>query len=246
MKILVVADIHANLAALQAVLAAAPPVDTVWNLGDTVGYGPWPSETMALMASLHPRVWLAGNHDLAAIGRLDLATFNPIARAAAEWTGWHLSGEDRGFLATLPSLAIAERVTQAHGSPREPVWEYVSSPEMAAAMFDFFETPGCLVGHTHVPLVVVQRNDGAAGAISEPPAFRDRDQLNLVGARWLINPGSVGQPRDGDPRASFAVFDVERQTLTNHRVAYDIARTQREMAAAGLPRLLRERLSFGR
>lgn len=243
MKILVVADIHANLAALEAVLSAAPPVDAVWNLGDSVGYGPWPAETMALMASLRPRVWLAGNHDLAAIDGLDLVDFNPLARAAAEWTGSRLSIEDRGFLAALPSLAIAERVTLAHGSPREPVWEYVASHEMAASMFDFVETSGCVVGHTHVPLALVHRSDGS---ISERPPFRDRDQLDLAGAKWLINPGSVGQPRDGDPRASFATYDVDRQTMTSHRVAYDVARTQREMAAIGLPRLLIERLRLGR
>lgn len=243
MQILVLADIHANLAALEAVLTAAPPVDAVWNLGDSVGYGPWPGETMARLTSLQPSVWLAGNHDLAAIGSLDLEDFNHLARAAAEWTGSCLSSEDRRFLANLPSLVIAERVTLAHGSPREPVWEYVTSQAMAASMFGYFETAGCLVGHTHVPLAVVQRADVA---LAEHQSFRERDQLDLTDAKWLINPGSVGQPRDGDPRASFAVLDLDRQTITNYRVPYDIARTQREMAAVGLPRLLIERLRLGR
>lgn len=243
MQILVLADVHANLAALEAVLTAAPPVDAVWNLGDSIGYGPWPSETMARLTSLQPTVWLAGNHDLAAIGSLGLDDFNQLARAAAEWTGSRLSDEDRRFLAGLTSLVIAERVTLAHGSPREPVWEYVSSQAIAAAMFGYFETAGCLVGHTHVPLAVVQR---AGGALSERRSFRDCELLDLADAKWLINPGSVGQPRDGDPRASFAVFDLERQTMTNYRVAYDVARTQRAMAAAGLPQLLIERLRLGR
>jgi diadenosine tetraphosphatase ApaH/serine/threonine PP2A family protein phosphatase len=241
MKILVIADVHANLIALEAVLSAAPPVDLVWNLGDSVGYGPRPVETLARLATLQPEVSLAGNHDLAAIGRLNLADFNLLARAAARWTAAQLRPEDIDWLTSLPSSTTSRGMTLAHGSPRHPVWEYIISETIAAENFAYFDTSVCWIGHSHVPLIARQEKP----ELAEVRPFGNDERIDIAIGKWLLNPGSVGQPRDGDPRASYAILDTDRGVATNHRVAYDIERTQRQMAEAGLPAPLIERLRHG-
>lgn len=242
MKLLVLSDIHANLVALDAVLIAAPPYDAIWNLGDTVGYGPRPTGCLDRLSDLRTDVMLVGNHDLAAIGGLPLSTFNPFAASAARWTGQQLRPDHRTLLGNLPASTIAADVTLAHGSPRDPIWEYVTDEETAFDNFAHFATNLCLVGHAHVALYAT---------IGDDP---DQIDMQLLGAgqiidltrgRFLLNPGSVGQPRDRDPRAAFAVLDTTEATLTAHRVVYDVSETQRQMAAAGLPAPLAARLTRG-
>lgn len=241
MKVLILADIHANLTALEAVLAEAGNVDAVWNLGDSVGYGPRPAETLARLATLQPRASLVGNHDLAAVALLDLVTFNAWASVAARWTRAQLDQTAVDWLASLPGLAVVDGMTLAHGSPRDPVWEYVTTAEIAARNWACLETPVCWVGHTHVPAVAWRDERGR----TQLRPFRDGETIDLSRGEWLLNPGSVGQPRDGDPRASFAILDTDTGLATNHRVRYDVETTQREMLAAGLPGPLIERLSVG-
>lgn len=242
MKILIVSDVHANLVALEAVLAACPPVDAVWNLGDTVGYGPRPAACLARLHEhgVHPT--LSGNHDLACIGALDLALFNPAARTAAEWTATRLSQEQRAYLAALPSVTTVDGCTLAHASPRDPVWEYVVDAGTATANLRAVTTSLCLVGHSHVALVATLRE---GDRIATPRPLRDGETVDLAAGRHLVNPGSVGQPRDRDPRAAYALLDTERSALTARRVAYDVAATQRQMAAASLPTSLIARLARG-
>ncbi|HET8524472.1 MAG TPA: metallophosphoesterase family protein [Thermomicrobiales bacterium] len=242
MRILVLSDIHANLTALEAVLAAAGAVDAIWNLGDTVGYGPRPEECVARSVELGMHPILAGNHDLACIGQLDMRDFNPAARQAAEWTAGRLSPTSRRLLGSIPSLTTVDHVTLAHGSPRDPVWEYVVDEFTARDNFHRFDTPLCLVGHSHVALYAElkpERDQAELGLLA------DGDQLDLSRGRFLFNPGSVGQPRDRDPRAAYALLDLRQGTITAHRVAYTVAATQRDMAAAGLPERLIHRLALG-
>lgn len=242
---LVISDVHANLEALERVLedAAARGYDEVWFLGDAVGYGPDPNACVDRMRALEPRVWLAGNHDWAALGRLDLTAFNPEARRATEWTGAALSAEVRAFLETREprAEAVAEGLTWVHGSPRHPIWEYILDSGIAAASFDAFQTGLCFFGHTHVPMIYAEGLDGVERNRPAPGESMTLD----AGARWLVNPGSVGQPRDGDPRAAYVLFDLDRRTATVHRVAYDIAAVQDKILAADLPPRLAARLSFG-
>lgn len=235
-------DIHANMEALEAVLADAEGFDTVWFLGDAVGYGPQPNECVELLHSLDPQYWLAGNHDWAALGKLDLADFNPEARAAAEWTAERLEDGVRAFLEASEPRREAKRagVTLAHGSPRHPIWEYILDPATATENFEAFTTKNCFFGHTHVPAVY---EEGVDGAVRQPitPGL----SIMLGESRRMVNPGGVGQPRDGDPRASYLLYDQENSWLTFHRVPYDIESTQAKILAAGLPARLAARLDYG-
>jgi diadenosine tetraphosphatase ApaH/serine/threonine PP2A family protein phosphatase len=241
-RILVVSDIHGNLEALRTVLTAAGTVDAVWCLGDTVGYGPEPDACVQTVREL-PHAAVAGNHDCAAIGTLDISGFNPDAAAAARWTGSKLTPETRAYLADLPLTRVEDNFTLAHGSPRDPLWEYLFQSRDAEANFAHFATAYCLVGHTHVPAVAAWRN----GRVSMDYA-RDGDELDLgeVEARFILNPGSVGQPRDRDPRAGYLLLDTGAQRATWHRVAYDISSTQRLMEQQALPHRLIDRLTVGR
>jgi len=252
MIVLILADPHGNLTALEAVLADASrrvPVDDVWCLGDIVGYGPEPAACVARIRETASRR-VAGNHDLAAAGGLSTDEFNPAAARAAEWTAGQLTEEDVRFIMSLPLVdagapeagAGGRAFTLVHGSLREPVWEYLLSPEQAADQFERMTTPYSAVGHSHVPFVA----EDSAGGLPRLRLLRDGDRIPLGDRRLVVNPGGCGQPRDGDPRAPYLLLDTGVGILTFHRVAYDIARTQRLMEAAGLPRSLIERLGDGR
>ncbi len=242
MRCALVADIHSNLEAFQAVLAdleARGGADEVWCLGDIVGYGPDPRECLRLLRQ-RAGAAVAGNHDWAAIGRLDTGHFNPEAAAACQWTAEALQEDDVAYLAGLPVTLRQGDFTLVHGSPREPVWEYVLSTQVARANFALFDSRFCLIGHSHSPLLFELDARGACLMHQMP------GQLSLAaGSRFIINCGSVGQPRDGDPRASYAVIDTAGQTLRHYRVAYNYKVTQEKILDAGLPPRMASRLSLG-
>jgi predicted phosphodiesterase len=241
MRVAVISDIHANLHALEAVLEAleAEPPDELWCLGDLVGYGPKPNECCALVKA-RAFVCLSGNHDLAVIGTIDLDEFSGDAAAAAAWTRGVLEDEPRAYLSRLQPAGKSLGVALFHGSARDPVWEYILTDEAAAATLLLAEEPLVLVGHSHAALQVSIRDTEFDSGLAP-----NGTTLELAGARWLLNPGSVGQPRDGDPRAAYLVLDLDERRATFRRVAYDIERTQSEMRDAGLPKLLADRLSLG-
>ena len=241
MRVAVVSDIHSNLHALNATLAAidAEAPDELWCLGDLVGYGPQPNECCALIAE-RADVCLAGNHDLAVRGTIDLEEFGGEAAVAARWTREVLEPRSQELLDRLEPEGAAHGVALYHGSARDPIWEYVLSDEGALATLELAESPLVLVGHSHVALRVVQSGEDVEGGVA--PAGTE---VELEGVRALLNPGSVGQPRDGDPRAAYLLLDLDGQHATFRRVEYDVERTQREMRAAGLPELLAARLSLG-
>jgi predicted phosphodiesterase len=243
MRILVVSDIHANLVALEAVLARAAPFDRIWCLGDVVGYGPEPNACIERLRGFD-LLCLAGNHDWAALGKLDLEEFNPDARRAAIWTRDQLTPANLEWLGALPERVPtqADKFTLVHGSPRYPIWEYVLTPAVAFTNFDYFDTPICLYGHTHVP-VVYRYGPNDRTATADPLVENVPFKLNPD--RLMINPGSVGQPRDGDPRAAYAVIDLDALMLTHYRLDYDIAATQAKMEQFNLPPRLITRLSYG-
>jgi diadenosine tetraphosphatase ApaH/serine/threonine PP2A family protein phosphatase len=239
MRVAVLSDIHANLPALDAVLAALVDVDAVWHLGDVVGYGPHPDEVVARLQEIGAR-GVRGNHDEAALGRLDVSYFNPAARRAVDWTSNRIAAETRTWLEGLPERAAMAGFTLVHGSPRDPVWEYVTTTPTARANLDAFDTPHCLHGHTHIP--AAWRDEDGRMDLIRPG---DGSELTLDGRRTLLNPGSVGQPRDSDPRAAALVLDTETARVTWRRVAYPIDSVQADIRAAGLPSWLADRLATG-
>ncbi len=242
MHVLLLTDIHANLVALEAVLADAEGQwERLWFLGDLVGYGPQPNECVERLRALEPLA-LSGNHDWAVLGKLDDADFNSDARYVARWTRRVLTADNRDYLNTLPPLRVAPPFTLAHASPRHPVWEYILDRPTALANFDYFDTPYCLVGHTHVPAVFAL--DEASGEM-DFALIEHGNVLDLSRHRLIVNPGGVGQPRDGDPRAAYALLDTEAMRMTFHRVAYDVAATQALMRKQKLPRRLIKRLEQG-
>lgn len=243
MRIVLISDIHSNAVALDAVLAALPAHDELWCLGDTIGYGPEPNACLTHMQKLATHA-LTGNHDLASLGLVSLADFNALARTANQWNNKQLEPELRAYLQALPARHdLAPTATLAHASPRDPIWEYILDPETASANLKHFDTPICFVGHSHVPTIFARYENGKSEFRRGTPG----EMLQLQpDARYIINPGSVGQPRDGDPRAAYALWDTEARTIRFNRVAYDIAATQRKMRDVGLPELLAERLAFGR
>jgi diadenosine tetraphosphatase ApaH/serine/threonine PP2A family protein phosphatase len=236
----VLSDIHGNLEALEAVLAdAATRADAVLCLGDVVGYGADPVACVELIAARAGAI-TAGNHEHAVAGLLDLEWFNPSARAAAEWTRERLDRDHVSWLATLPLVAETADATLVHASPRQPEeWDYLISAEDGFDAFGAFATRLCFVGHSHVPGVWSLGSSG-------PEYLPGTIEADLEhGRRYLVNVGSVGQPRDRDPRAAYALWDVERARVAIRRVAYDVGRAQRKILAGGLPRLLADRLSRG-
>ena len=243
MRTLIIGDIHSNLEAFRAVLddvERSGGFERLWCLGDVVGYGPDPVACIALLRR-HEHLCVAGNHDHAAIGKLDTREFNPFAEAACLWTASRLRPEDIDYLSRLPEKVSEGDFTLVHGSLRHPIWEYLLSEGAARATFQLLDTSYCLVGHSHVPSLCRETQRG--------PRFeslREGGPLELGEERWIVNPGAVGQPRDGDPRASYVIYNDTSQTLMYQRVEYDIAATQEKMRRAGLPAPLADRLSFGR
>lgn len=241
-KYLIIADIHSNLEAFEAVLFDAEGHDgfeAVWCLGDVVGYGPNSSECIRLLRGFDP-VCVCGNHDLAAIGKIDIGDFNAEAALANEWTSMQLSDEDREYLASLPESVVEGDFTLVHGSPSAPVWEYITSSFSAMKNFKYFNTQFCLVGHSHVPYYFEYDE-----LLVQEGYLADGDTLKLGETRLIINPGGVGQPRDRDPRASYAVYDSEQGTISHYRCDYDVGVTQEKMEQAGLPGFLISRLDWG-
>ena len=239
MRVLVLSDIHSNIDALDAVLAMAPAVDEVWHLGDVVGYGPEPDAVVDRLRGLGAR-GVRGNHDAAAVGGREIELFNVDARRAMEWTRAAISDVTRAWLAALPEVIEREDFTLVHGSPRDPIWEYVTSTPVARAGIAALETRHGLHGHTHIAIAYLDE-DGVVDTMS-PGAG---SLLELGDRRGLLNPGSVGQPRDGIPTASWLVLDTTAGTATWQRTAYDVAAVQAAMTSLHLPRRLVERLSFG-
>ncbi len=239
MRIAVLSDIHANLVALDAVLAHLGSADAIWQLGDVVGYGPEPDGVVERLGEVGAG-GVRGNHDAAALGGSEIEWFNPDARAAIEWTRSVIAGSTRAWLESLPELSTEGDYTLAHGSPREPLWEYITSSPVARANLTFIHTRFGLHGHTHLPVVWAEE-DGRI--VSSAPA--SGSSFALEGRRALLNPGSVGQPRDGDPTASYLVLDTDRDRATWYRVPYDIEQVQDAMRALRLPARLVDRLSYG-
>ena len=243
MRYLVLSDIHSNLEAFQAVLDDAGPVDEVWCLGDVVGYGPDPNACVQLLRS-HEHRCIAGNHDWATLGKLNLADFNRDAREANLWNREQLSTRSLAYLEALPEVLVEGQFTLAHGSPRHPIWEYVVHPRVALEAFGFFDTQVCLVGHTHLPAIFRLQTDDERNTL-DVLAVAVGEPLSLGEERLIINPGSVGQPRDGDPRASYAILDLDARTVEHRRVAYPVEVTQAKMREHDLPRRLVVRLGYG-
>ena len=229
MRVLILSDIHANADALDGVLNSADAVDAVWCLGDVVGYGPDPNECIARLKDLPNLVCLQGNHDAAATGHLALEGFNVEARSSIEWLRSCLTEESLAFLRALEPRSESNGVTLAHASPRQPMLEYLLDAYSAAENFHYFDTDFCFVGHTHVPLLFFTQNHELSMHVPEP------NSKVVLAPRCIANPGAVGQPRDRDPRAAYAIFDSEASTWDYARVAYDIPAVQERMRAAGLP-----------
>jgi predicted phosphodiesterase len=240
MRVAVISDVHANYHALEAVLKEidAVHVDAVWCLGDTVGYGPRPNECCDTVRDRADHC-LVGNHDLVVLGELTVGEFNDEAAAAAVWTSEVLTAESRAFLASLKPFGEVKGVALFHASARDPVWEYVLTEEAAEATLELSAAQLVLVGHSHVALAITADN----GRIGGGPA-PGGSKVTLDG-RWLLNPGSVGQPRDGDPRAAWMLLDLEERFAEFRRVPYSIERTQVEMRERGLPGTLAARLERG-
>lgn len=264
MRILIISDIHANFVALESVVADAQGAyDAVWCLGDVVGYGPMPNEAVQLVTELADHV-VMGNHDWAVLGRpgIDVDDFNPVAREVVLWTRSVLTPTNRALLDSFPDVPVLPLadvdILLTHASPRAPVWEYVQTPMIALENFGCFDEKVCLVGHTHKPAIYRWRLERGGGdeevgaqvgaATVDQLAVRPDEAIALAvfdEQRLIANPGSVGQPRDNDPRAAYALLDTVLMTWEQRRVAYPIDLTQSQMRAAHLPRRLIDRLNYG-
>jgi predicted phosphodiesterase len=240
MRVAVISDIHANLPALEAtaeVIAQEEP-DAIWCLGDLVGYGPHPNECCT-WAQANAGVCLSGNHDLGVLGTLNLDDFAGDAAVAARWAQTVIDAGAHAFLSGLSPSAVVDGVGLYHGSPRDPVWEYVLSWEAARDAIHDSGTQVTIVGHSHVPLAIPDL-EGAAGGHAPGGT-----EIDLATGSWLLNPGSVGQPRDGDPGAAWLLLDLGERHASFRRTPYDIERTQAAIRAASLPEPLAERLAHG-
>ncbi len=232
MRVLVMSDIHANYTALEAVLKDAGQVDETWCLGDLVGYGPDPNAVVEEIQDIPNLTCLLGNHDVAAIGKMPLETFNGDARRSLIYHEKVLSASNLDYMRTLSSnTKVCGDATLAHGSPRDPLWEYILNSFSAQLNFDHFNTTSCFVGHSHIQCSFMM--DG----ISKRVTLGQTTPNVVVELRpkIILNPGSVGQPRDRDPRAAYAIYDTEAQTWTPRRVSYNIPEVQERIRSAGLP-----------
>jgi predicted phosphodiesterase len=251
----IVSDIHANLPALEAVLADAQRVgvDQLWCLGDVVGYGAHPDECTSLIAE-RCALCLVGNHDLAVLGELDDSAFSPAAAAAVRWTRETARPETIEFLRGLEPADESREVALYHASPRDPIWEYVLWPDQAAECIAVQAARVSLIGHSHVALFFVMAEDGDRRPPGQTIELEDiakgaqasaGTRLDVSEGRWLINPGSVGQPRDGDPRAAWLELDTDTWEVTYHRTEYEIDRAAEAIVASELPEHLAKRLYVG-
>ncbi|MBI2757366.1 MAG: metallophosphoesterase family protein [Chloroflexi bacterium] len=242
MRILVISDIHANYTALEAVLNDAGMVDESWCLGDLVGYGPDPNAVVEQVRELPHLTCILGNHDVAVIGKMPFEAFNGDARRSLIWTEKVMTADNMNFMRTLPqNVKVRGDVSMAHGSPRDPIWEYVLNTLSARLNFDHFDTPYCFVGHTHAQVMfqLSEQNDRVTLEGTKPA-----EAMRLM-PRAILNPGSVGQPRDRDPRAAYAIYDSKAHTWEARRAEYNIAEVQRRIREAGLPEKHAIRLSEG-
>jgi predicted phosphodiesterase len=239
MRIAVLSDIHSNIVALDAVLSSIGSVDALWHLGDVVGYGPEPDAVIERLKA-HDAVGVRGNHDAAAAGGAEIDWFNPDARAAMEWTRARIQPASLAWLEALPERRIENDFTLVHGSPRDPLWEYVTSLPVARANIAALTTPFGLHGHTHIP-ICWRNDDGRIEAVSPG----DGSSVSLDGRSILLNPGSVGQPRDGIPTSSYMILDTDAGRCSWGRVAYDIEAVQAAMTRERLPERLITRLTYG-
>jgi predicted phosphodiesterase len=247
LRVGVISDVHSNLPALEAVLESIEAVgpEEIWCLGDVVGYGAQPNECTALVRE-RCTVSLNGNHDLAVTGAINASTFSETARAAVDWTKENISKEALDFLAGLAPEGAHGGFGLFHASPRDPIWEYVLSIDQAEAGLDVQAERVCLIGHSHVSLFFTRPPSTGRKSFAGGAQATDGDLLDLAEGEWLLNPGSVGQPRDGDPRAAWLEIDTERWTARYHRVAYDAGAAGATILEAGLPAALAERLLVGR
>jgi len=242
MRVLVISDLHANLTALEAVLADAGAVDATWCLGDVVGYGPDPNEVVELLRTIPNLSCILGNHDVAVLGQMDSAVFNTEARRSMVWQKKNITPANLFMLENLPQDAqVRENATLAHGSPRDPVWEYILNTLVARLNFEAFATPFCFVGHSHIQCMFYMDMNKDLVSLMVP---RPREVVQLT-PRAIINPGSVGQPRDRDPRSAYGYFDPQAFTWEPRRVAYDIESVQKRIRAAELPEKHALRLAEG-
>jgi predicted phosphodiesterase len=240
MRILVVSDVHANLNALNTVIDHAGAFDQIWSLGDVIDYGPQPNECIDRLREFD-WVAIAGNHDYAVLDKIDLEDFNPDAARAALWTRDQLTPANFAWLQNLPErIRVSDDFTLVHGSPEHPIWEYILDVHTATRGFHLFDTSICLFGHTHLPTLF------RLGQTVTQEFLPEASPVHWTTDRLMINPGSVGQPRDQDSRAAYAMIDTQAMALTHYRVEYDIAATQKKMEQADLPERLIWRLSFGR
>ena len=242
LRALILSDIHANLEAFRAVIDDANNrggFDVLWCLGDLVSYGPGPVACLKLVQS-HSFLAVAGNHDHAAVGKMSVESFNYAAKAAAHWTTSQLPEDEVEFLSGLPLGANNDPFTMVHGSLRDPLEEYLLDADSAEASLKLLTSRFLLVGHSHLPFICLE-NKGTPQFVE----FTEDAVLSLTEERWIINPGCVGQPRDRDPRSSYAIYDDQATTIERHRVAYDIESTQDKMREAKLPEYLIERLKLG-
>lgn len=241
---LIISDIHGNLEALEAVLACRGPEQEVVCLGDLVGYGPNPNEVVRLVRDLDPTACLLGNHDLAVLGAVPLELFNSDAARAARWTAGRLKPDLRDWLREHAPTQTLPGTHLAHASPKDPIWEYMEESWQGPENFESFSGPLCFVGHTHVPRVFEQTGTNSY----TPVRLLGEGETVQLGdnVRMIVNPGSVGQPRDGDWRAAYGVWNPEAGTFTAHRTEYAVETTQQKILDAGLPRFLAQRLTLGR
>ncbi|MCX6564966.1 MAG: metallophosphoesterase family protein [Candidatus Aminicenantes bacterium] len=245
MRALIFSDVHGNIEALNAVLKFAKRhrVDRYICLGDLVGYGASPNETIQKIQTLKPLTVIRGNHDKAVSGHDSIETFNPIAAAAIQWTKTRILKKNLEFLDHLPKgpLTVDDELEICHGAPFDEDY-YIFGEFDAAEAFDYLPFPLAFFGHTHFPVIYSKRGDQVAGQFLSGP-------INLLkvekGISYLINPGSVGQPRDRNPRAAFAIYDRELRQVRFHRVEYEIAEAQKKILQAELPSALAERLTLG-
>ena len=242
MRILIISDVHANYTALEAVLHDAGQVDETWCLGDVVGYGPDPNACVEELREIPMLTCLLGNHDVAAIGKMPFQSFNGDARRSLIWLEKVLAPSNADFLRSLPeNPKVRGDVTMAHGSPRDPVWEYIINTLSARLNFDYFDTSFCFVGHSHIQCMFLLDEQRDRITLDAPPIGEPFELTK----RAILNPGSVGQPRDRDPRAAYAIFDPDARTWEARRVEYDVAEVQERIRQAKLPEKHALRLAEG-